>query len=289
MLGNRPVRVGRPDSSRVDPGHLTAEAIEGGQLPDRRRTSSFGRLVSQARHWLAQRNALTPFANRRVDPATAPTMCRPAATKIAPPRFIAHARLRSLKRIARRDTSRGGRLSCMPLHIAVSVRDEALPSLDLRRKTFVCWICIYERNAHSLLNGLTYAESAWIRCLDWSISDIVDKGLGWLRLDHVAIAAEDPKAASNFWGRLFGLELDHWTISHDGGFRVAQFHLPNRQSGLELIAPFDESSFVQKFIDERGPGMHHITVEVEDADAACEYIREELASEPLGGKPNVRL
>ncbi len=109
-----------------------------------------------------------------------------------------------------------------------------------------------------------------------------NKGLGWVRLDHVAIAAEDSKAASNFWSRLFGLDLDHWTISHEGGYRVAQFHLPNRQAGLELIAPFDETSFVQKFINERGPGMHHITVEVEDADSACDYIREELGIEPLG-------
>ena len=39
---------------------------------------------------------------------------------------------------------------------------------------------------------------------------------------------------------------------------------------------------MQKFINERGPGMHHITVEVEDADTACDYIREEMGIEPLG-------
>ena len=27
--------------------------------------------------------------------------------------------------------------------------------------------------------------------------------------------------------------------------------------------------------------MHHITVEVEDADAACEFVREEMGIEPL--------
>ena len=107
------------------------------------------------------------------------------------------------------------------------------------------------------------------------------KGLGWVRLDHLAIAAEDPKAASKFWGRLFGLELDHWTVSNEGGFRVSQFHFPRRQVGLEIIGPFDESSFVQRFIDQRGPGMHHITVEVEDAEAACEFVREEMGIEPL--------
>ena len=106
-------------------------------------------------------------------------------------------------------------------------------------------------------------------------------GIGWVRLDHVAIAAEDPQSASAFWSKLFGLQLDHWTVSHEGGFRVSQFHLPRRQAGLEIIGPFDEDSFVQKFIDARGAGMHHITVEVEDADAACAWIRAEMGLEPL--------
>ena len=55
-------------------------------------------------------------------------------------------------------------------------------------------------------------------------------GLGWVRLDHFAIAAQDPKAATQFWSKLFGLKLDHWTVSQDGGFRVSQFHFPKRQT-----------------------------------------------------------
>lgn len=106
-------------------------------------------------------------------------------------------------------------------------------------------------------------------------------GIGWVRLDHVAIAVEDPQRASSFWGKLFGLELDHWTVSPEEGYRVAQFHLPRRQAGLELIGPFAEDSFINKFLRERGPGMHHLTVEVEDADAACAWLREEMQIEPL--------
>ena len=106
-------------------------------------------------------------------------------------------------------------------------------------------------------------------------------GIGWVRLDHVAIAAEDPQQAAEFWQKLFGLELDHWTVSPTEGFRVAQFHFPRRQAGLELIGPFQEDSFINKFIRERGPGMHHITVEVEDANRACEWLREEMGIVPL--------
>lgn len=106
-------------------------------------------------------------------------------------------------------------------------------------------------------------------------------GIGWVRFDHVAIAAEDPAQAAAFWQKLFGLELDHWTISPDEGFRVAQYHLPKRQAGLEIIGPFDDSSFMKRFLDQRGPGVHHITIEVEDAARALAYIREELGIEPV--------
>ncbi len=106
-------------------------------------------------------------------------------------------------------------------------------------------------------------------------------GIGWVRFDHVAIAAEDPGRAATFWQKLFGLELDHWTLSQDEGFRVAQFHFPKRQMGLEIIGPWDESSFMKRFLDTRGPGMHHITIEVEDAEQAYRYVREELEIEPI--------
>lgn len=106
--------------------------------------------------------------------------------------------------------------------------------------------------------------------------------LGWKRLDHVSIATDDLPAAARFWERLLGAELDHWTSSPSGGFRVALLHLPKRQAGLELIAPYDESSFVQKFLNERGPGAHHLTIEVEDIEQAFAHVREEMGIEPLG-------
>ena len=105
--------------------------------------------------------------------------------------------------------------------------------------------------------------------------------LGWKRLDHVSIATEDPKAAAAFWGKLLGGELDHFTVSPEQGFRVSMLHLPKRQTGIELIGPYDESSFVQRFLSERGPGVHHLTIEVEDIEQALAHVREEMGIEPL--------
>lgn len=108
------------------------------------------------------------------------------------------------------------------------------------------------------------------------------RGIGIRRVDHVAIAAEDGRGAAEFWTKLFGLEFDHWSHSSEEEFRVAQMHFPRRQLGLEVIAPYDDGSFVRKFLDERGPGLHHITLEVEDYDAAVAFLRDEMGIEPFG-------
>ena len=105
--------------------------------------------------------------------------------------------------------------------------------------------------------------------------------LGWKRLDHVSIAAADPKAAAAFWRKLLGGEIDHYTVSPDGGFRVAMMHLPKRQTGLELIGPYDDNSFMQRFLRDRGPGVHHLTIEVEDIDQALAHVRDVMGIEPL--------
>lgn len=107
------------------------------------------------------------------------------------------------------------------------------------------------------------------------------RGIGWVRFDHFAIAAEDPGRAGRFWQKLFGLELDHWTLSQDEGFRVAQYLMPKQQAGIEIIGPWDDSSFMKRFLDQRGPGMHHITIEVEDAEQAYAFVREEMELEPV--------
>ena len=105
--------------------------------------------------------------------------------------------------------------------------------------------------------------------------------LGWKRLDHVSIAAADPKAAAAFWRKLLGGDIDHYTVSPDGGFRVAMMHLPKRQTGLELIGPYDDDSFMQRFLRDRGPGVHHLTIEVEDIEQALTHVRDVMGIEPL--------
>lgn len=46
--------------------------------------------------------------------------------------------------------------------------------------------------------------------------------------------------------------------------------IPGTHIRWEIIAPVDEESFVQRFLDKRGPAAHHVTFEVADWEAAIE-------------------
>ncbi|MCK9519552.1 MAG: VOC family protein [Dehalococcoidia bacterium] len=102
------------------------------------------------------------------------------------------------------------------------------------------------------------------------------------RVDHVSIAVPDVEAQVKWQRRVFGMEqLQTWTDEYLG-YRGAVMRIPNSQLQFEMMAPTRPDSFVQKFIDTRRPGMHHICCEVESVDKAVEAL---LAAgiEPHGG------
>lgn len=57
------------------------------------------------------------------------------------------------------------------------------------------------------------------------------------------------------------------------GFRWIQFRLPGG-SCLELLQPLSERSFLNRFLDMRGEGLHHITFRVKDVEQAQARINE---------------
>lgn len=98
--------------------------------------------------------------------------------------------------------------------------------------------------------------------------------LGLRRVDHVSVAVPDLETQLAWQERVFGFErLVPWRderLGYDG----CVMRIPNSQLEFEVIAPSRPDSFVQKFIDTRRPGMHHICCEVESVDAAVAALRE---------------
>ena len=92
-----------------------------------------------------------------------------------------------------------------------------------------------------------------------------------IRMDHVGIAVHSIADAEPFLA-LLGCEKIHEEPGKSGDFRWAGYELGDA-SRLELLAPVEGTeSFLTRFLDEHGPGFHHVTLEVGDIDAVIESL-----------------
>ena len=90
------------------------------------------------------------------------------------------------------------------------------------------------------------------------------------RLNHLAIVVEDIQAALAFWHDALGLPLG--SVQHSEGEEVDIAFLPLDSGEIELLAPFNETSGVAKYLAKRGAGMHHVCLEVEDIAATMQRL-----------------
>lgn len=103
------------------------------------------------------------------------------------------------------------------------------------------------------------------------------------RLDHISMGHADWKAQSAWLERILGFKFLHSWPAAGSDFDGCVSQVPGIAMEFEVISPAGPGSFVQKFLDSGGgPGLHHITVEVEDIEATVAGIRE-LGLTPLGG------
>ena len=91
-------------------------------------------------------------------------------------------------------------------------------------------------------------------------------------LDHTAIAVHSIEAALPLYRDLLGGDPQELSHSPEKGFSVLTLRYPHG-GGIELIQPLGQNSFVQKFLDQRGEGVHHITFLVNDLKAAVEEAK----------------
>jgi methylmalonyl-CoA epimerase len=91
-------------------------------------------------------------------------------------------------------------------------------------------------------------------------------------LDHVGIAVEDLDASLAFFRDALGLEVEH---SEDvPSQRVRAQFLATGPTSLELLEATSPESAIAKFVARRGPGLHHITLRVDDIVAALDQLRQ---------------
>ncbi len=90
------------------------------------------------------------------------------------------------------------------------------------------------------------------------------------RIEHIAIAVDDIDAALGKYRQVLGLEVAE--REYVAAQKTEAALLPLGASNLELIAPKGNESLA-RFLERRGPGLHHIAVEVDDIEAALAFLK----------------
>jgi methylmalonyl-CoA/ethylmalonyl-CoA epimerase len=92
-----------------------------------------------------------------------------------------------------------------------------------------------------------------------------------LRLDHIAVAVQNLDEALAFYKEKFGLDCLEIEVVEEQGVRVAKLDLGNTH--LELLEPLSADTPVGKFINQKGGGLHHICVGVDDIEAELKNLK----------------
>jgi methylmalonyl-CoA/ethylmalonyl-CoA epimerase len=90
-----------------------------------------------------------------------------------------------------------------------------------------------------------------------------------MQLHHVGIATEDLDALADLYAALLAAPVAHEETLE--GTRIA--FLESDGSHLELLEPGDEG-VVATFLEEQGPGIHHLAFETSDIETTLSYARE---------------
>lgn len=90
-------------------------------------------------------------------------------------------------------------------------------------------------------------------------------------LDHIGIAVSNLDEALAFYRDALGLEVE--APEEVPSQRVRAHFIPAGQAALELLEATADDSPIAKYVATRGPGLHHITLRVDDIAAALAQLK----------------
>jgi methylmalonyl-CoA/ethylmalonyl-CoA epimerase len=90
-------------------------------------------------------------------------------------------------------------------------------------------------------------------------------------IHHIAILVENLDTSLSFWQDILGLIPSKVTEIPEESARIAFF--PLGESEVELVQPTSADSGLSRYLEKRGPGMHHLCLEVTDLSALLVHLR----------------
>lgn len=104
-------------------------------------------------------------------------------------------------------------------------------------------------------------------------------------IDHVGIAVADLEEALALYEGTFGMPVSHRETVDEQGVEAVLLDVGDCH--VELLRPLGPETTVGKFLDRKGPGLHHVAYRVDDIEAALSKLAEQgvelIDSEPRTG------
>jgi methylmalonyl-CoA/ethylmalonyl-CoA epimerase len=105
------------------------------------------------------------------------------------------------------------------------------------------------------------------------------------RIDHIGVATDDLDGAIALYEGSFGMPVAHRETVESQG--VEAVLLDVGEGHVELLSPLGPETPVGKYLDKRGPGLHHVAYAVADIDRVLGELKESgvelIDSEPRQG------
>ncbi|MDA0756912.1 MAG: methylmalonyl-CoA epimerase [Crenarchaeota archaeon] len=91
-----------------------------------------------------------------------------------------------------------------------------------------------------------------------------------MKIDHIAIAVNDVEESAKVYQKALGIDEIEFETVESEGVKVAI--IPMENGRIELIQPTKDDSPIKKFLDKKGPGLHHLALETDDIDGEVERM-----------------
>ena len=91
-----------------------------------------------------------------------------------------------------------------------------------------------------------------------------------MKIDHIAIAVNDVEASAKVYQKALGIDEIEFETVESEGVKVAIIQMENGR--IELMQPTKDDSPIKKFLDKKGPGLHHLALETDNIEGEVERM-----------------
>ncbi|HXV65974.1 MAG TPA: methylmalonyl-CoA epimerase [Nitrosopumilaceae archaeon] len=91
-----------------------------------------------------------------------------------------------------------------------------------------------------------------------------------MKIDHIAIAVNNVEEAAKIYQNALGVDSVEFETVASEGVKLAIIHLENGR--IELMQPMNDESPIKKFLDKKGPGLHHVALHTNNIENEVERM-----------------